>query len=757
MKKYIFPFLAGILSTYPLVTSFHPPLLREYYGETTDYITANIYEILGEYNFSVLFAFLFIFILFLFIGQKGYSHLHLLFSTGGKYRIPYLVLSLFYGFTFTLGKYYTSLGTDLSFPGSFGNAVKFVLCTLGFALLCFPFLVFSKDYLLSHTGFLSKEEEDFGKVLPLDFGIKQTEAEKKMKIKGSLKGSKAPKKVKPAVPPPPPEPDRDSGDATVPSQLGIGGVPVAASRSFEKDSAVSEKDKLTQPAEKDTSDAKTKLKSVADISTPKDPPPAPAFTVHFGKTAETQSAPEQDTEQGTQREQKNKKKFWDRFAFGKALLLLSVFYIPFLIFSFPGNLCYDVIGQIEQVLNSAYSTHHPLVHTLIVGGLVELGERILHSPETGLFVYVSLQTMLLLFAFSATVYYFARRKCNPAILWSLLAIYALTPIYTNLATTAIKDIPFTACVVFYLILYAQILLNPKYLYRSTYHLLFVAAQLGVILMRNNGLPLLVICGLGAMIHLYKRQKSTWDLIRCSGLFFLESIFLSTVLVLFLSGGLNAAKGSKGEIFSLPFQQTAYYVRECRDSIPEEDKQSIEQVLGNLDVLADSYDPTIADPVKALYNQSSTLKDMSAYFIAYLRGGFKHPLIYGKAFLVHTYGWYCPTVSNEIRYETDYDKIASGVLFPGSDKILVFCYRFLTRIFPFGVMENVGLFVWLLAFITVYTVSERKKARITLLPLWISFLICLASPCFWGHPRYALPILAGLPFCFVIIQGHKAAE
>ena len=43
-----------------------------------------------------------------------------------------------------------------------------------------------------------------------------------------------------------------------------------------------------------------------------------------------------------------------------------------------------------------------------------------------------------------------------------------------------------------------------------------------------------------------------------------------------------------------------------------------------------------------------------------------------------------------------------------------------------------------------------------MPLFISLLICMASPCFYLHPRYAYPIMFTIPFLLGTL-GTKAAE
>lgn len=439
--------------------------------------------------------------------------------------------------------------------------------------------------------------------------------------------------------------------------------------------------------------------------------------------------------------------FFEKKPFLKFFLILFCFYLPFLLCSFPGNLCFDVIGQIEQVLSNSYSAHHPLLHTLIVGGCVKAGQTLFSSAEAGLFFYVILQTLLLITAFAYCLTVLAKRKTKPVLLYALTGIFCLTPVYTNLATTAIKDIPYTAFVLLYLIAYAKAITRPEILKKPLFHLGFAALQFGTICMRNNGLPLVVLSGIGALLFLLFKKNKFPALLRACGAFFAESLLLSLIFLNILGNTLHAQSTEKGEMLSLPFQQTAYYLIARGDKVPEKEIAAIERVLGDADVIRDNYNPRIADPVKALYRKDATTRDLLSYAKAYVTGALRHPFLYTKAFLIHTYGWYSPAVANEIRYETDYTDIKGGLLFPGADKVMVFLYRFANRFTPLGILENTGAAVWLLAFLTLTLIRNKKTEWIISLPLWVSFLICLASPCFWEHPRYALPILCGVAFLF----------
>ena len=365
MKKYVLPVLSGFISTYSLLMVFHAPLKREFFEEATDYYTSNIYELLGEYNFLSLIVFAFCLFLFFFLQKKGFGLTDLFRHAKEKKSLPFLILSLFFGFSFALGKYYTEAGTSFPLFDSYVNVLKFILCAFGFILLAFPVL----------TAFAKFLNELPGKILS-------------------------------------------------------------------EDSLSPEKNR---------------------------------FNVLSKKSA-----------------------FWSRNSFLKAFLILFICYLPFLVLSYPGNLCYDVIGQIEQVLNHSYSAHHPLLHSLWVGGLVSLGGKFFSSYDTGLFLYVLSQTVLLLLSFSSVILYFAKRKIPGFFLNMLLLLFILTPIYTNLSTTALKDVPFTAFVVLYLILYSDFCLHPENTTVPSLHLLFAFVQIGVICMRNNGLTLVVLSGLVAV-------------------------------------------------------------------------------------------------------------------------------------------------------------------------------------------------------------------------------------------------------------------
>lgn len=448
------------------------------------------------------------------------------------------------------------------------------------------------------------------------------------------------------------------------------------------------------------------------------------------------------------------KHFFSERAFWKAFAILAVWYSVFVIISYPGNLCWDVIGQIEQVLNGSFSEHHPLAHTLIVGGMVKLGMTLFHSYEAGLFLYMFLQVVMLAAAFAATVSVVVKRNLKPWMVWLMMALYMFTPIYTNLVSTAIKDIPYVACTIGYMVCLAVCLEDNTKLKNVKFLCGFLSLQVAVILLRNNGLMMVLLSGM-VICLCYLRKDSLKEGARKVLVFFLVSVVIGLLGKSVLASACDAAPGGKGEILSIPFQQTARYLQVYKDEISVSEKQAIEEVLGSVEKIAASYDPDISDPVKALFDKQSEMGEILNYFGAWFQGLIKHPGEYVEAFLAHVYGWFTPAVPNSIRYETNYDLIAQEGIVSGANKILLFAYRFIGCT-PVAALENVGLAVWALFFLCAYAMKKKNQAMaVSTMPLWISLLVCMAAPCFFMHPRYALPIMTILPFLYgFLLTGKK---
>ena len=87
------------------------------------------------------------------------------------------------------------------------------------------------------------------------------------------------------------------------------------------------------------------------------------------------------------------------FRTGCAFALILACYLPMLALTWPGAFAYDAPFQLRQVFTGAYSSHHPLLHTLLLGGCVALG-RALGCINAGAALYTMVQMTALAACFA---------------------------------------------------------------------------------------------------------------------------------------------------------------------------------------------------------------------------------------------------------------------------------------------------------------------------------------------------------------------
>lgn len=449
------------------------------------------------------------------------------------------------------------------------------------------------------------------------------------------------------------------------------------------------------------------------------------------------------------------KHFWSIHGFARAFVLLCAVYFPFLLLAYPGNICWDAAGQIEQVIGqSGYSRHHPLFHTLLAGGMTELGNRLWGSYEAGLFAYMLLQLAGLAAALASTIAVLAKRAVRKELLWALFLLYCITPVYSNMASTVLKDVPYASAVVGYIVCLSLIIEKPERLKSIRLAAGFAVLQACVILLRNNGVYVVLASGIAIFCVLLKQNG--W---KEAGRRFLGIFAGGAAAGILVMAGLavvcDAQAGSRGEMLSIPFQQTARYLQLYGSEISVEEREAVEAVLGDVQELAGKYDPSTADPVKACFRRNASAGEILEYIKAWARGLIKHPGVYAEGFLAHIYGWLSPEISNSTRYEADHGLLRQGGLFPNAEKLLIFYYRFAARFTPVGVLENIGLAVWALAFLALYQIRHGQgRYGLAGIPLWVSLMVCMASPGFLGHARYGFPILFSIPFLYGFTMTAK---
>ena len=447
-------------------------------------------------------------------------------------------------------------------------------------------------------------------------------------------------------------------------------------------------------------------------------------------------------------------KLFGEHLFRNVIIVLIVLWLPVTILNYPGNYNADFIGQMQQTTGEmAWSGHHPIVLTAIIGLWFRLFKAVFGNYDLGLFVWILLQELALSAALSLTLKELKKRGAKTPLLTAVFAVYVLSPIYSNIVTTAIKDVFFAAAVIWYVVIAVSFYEDEKFLTEKKNVFKLCLSAILVCMCRNNGTIIVFVSGL--VMCTYKLEKAfNKELVKKVLICMIIPLGIYTAFSSGIKAAVNAESDGLKEMMSIPMQQTALYLTRYDDQLTAEEIESINALFGNYEDMIESYDPTISDPVKQYYDTSASGKAVAGYLKTWFSMFFKHPGTYFESFFLSTYGWFDPETDTSVRYEGDSEFFTKTGLFEGADEILIFAYRYIDRVSFFGMLQSPGLWTWIMILLI-----RRRKGSAHLYPVQIiSLLVCMAGPCFMKHARYAFPIMFTIPFMMgyegLMFNGEK---
>ena len=459
-------------------------------------------------------------------------------------------------------------------------------------------------------------------------------------------------------------------------------------------------------------------------------------------------------------------KLFNKNPFLFSLITILIFWTIYIIAFYPIILSPDPSFQIKQFFNvhtkyadyvvlldnSVFLTnHHPVVHTLLLGGCLSLG-RVLLNDNFGLFIYSMIQIILMASTLSYTIKYLKENNVNSKICTIILLIYCLVPMFPMYAMSGVKDTIYTCFIIWYVLRIDKLIRFKEDKVKLNDLIILFSISILLTLFRNNGIYVIFLSFPFLIIYLKKSWKQL--LIVFVGIISFNSIFNNIILPYYKITG-----GSIRETLSIPFQQTARYVKYYDNEISEEDKKIIDRIL-TYDTLAKRYDPTISDPVKNVYNKYTTNEELFDYFKVWLKGLLKHPVVYIEATLHNIYGYFSLQSTNWYVYYKYDTRITQ-------DNLVNYHYNTLENIrlvlsgygqgFPYipfiGLISNIGFNTWILLGLSFYSVLKKKKEYLIVLsPLLVTLLICVASPVN-TYFRYAMPYIFIIPCIFTLFSSR----
>ncbi len=452
--------------------------------------------------------------------------------------------------------------------------------------------------------------------------------------------------------------------------------------------------------------------------------------------------------------------FYRRHRFASVWAGIMMSWLFHLLLRYPGVMSYDNWNQLAYYFGyREYTTAQPVFHTWLFGSFAKLG-IMLGNGNIGLFAFTVMQSAVMAGVLSWSLVLMKKWKAPVWLRLLTLGIYCFVPAYTGYAAFPIKDFLYAACFLLFVLLCMEWFLEPGEFWKNNWHKAgWIAGACLMILFRKNGIAVYIPVAFAVGFSMMKRGISEKRTARSAAA--VIGLLLPVMLAFGIEGIIGSVyhveKDGPKEMFSLPFQQTARYVRDYGEEIPEEDKEIIRQVL-DYDNLPALYLESSADPVKTSFRGKGT-EALTDYFGVWFRQFLNHPFCYVEATWNQNYYLFAPNIDNYV-YNRDCHigeeyVMAEGMgdtirfeipaWMQGLCPVMVSFYSFLSEFPVIGMLNNAAFYVILMFVVGIFMLHEKRgREWFVLLPLFLTFLIIIAGPQLIHQPRYAFPIIYTMP-------------
>lgn len=455
--------------------------------------------------------------------------------------------------------------------------------------------------------------------------------------------------------------------------------------------------------------------------------------------------------------------FFEKKPLLKLWLILLICWAPYIIINYPAIVHADSGVMLSQFESGKLFNHHPVVQTVVWGGFVKGVADITGSYNAGVFLFAFIQYAYGSFIMALLFDFVIRKGCPKTIALIALLVAALSPAYARNITSVCKDSNYSLYVMLMVwLLFKTIDLKDRLINenRNLYLLpLWVFTILIVCFAKKSGIHLVLLTLVPLIAYLRKFRRlcaalAAAFLLGIGGYFAGEHIIENVY---------DIGNDDVQETYSIPFQQTARYVRDFGDEVTEKEREAINAVL-DYEALAQRYRPELSDPVKGTYKADSSKKDFHRYLGVWLEMLFKHPGTYIQATMNNIYGYFYP---ENLGYYTDVyymsmcvdeNKIYAPAALKKASELLRDMNMRSRNLPVIALFSSMGFYVWLDIFAAVYFLFFKRDKRFFIynLPALITILICIASPAN-NTMRYGLVTIFSAPLMMCMCFKKEAEQ
>lgn len=431
-------------------------------------------------------------------------------------------------------------------------------------------------------------------------------------------------------------------------------------------------------------------------------------------------------------------------------------YLPVFLGYWPGNFIFDARYQLANVVEDIHYTHHPLIHTLMMGAAYNFGLKI-GNVSVGFQFYVLAQMLILSAAFAYFLLYLYKQRAPKCIQVGCFLWFSLFPMHTIFSITTTKDVLCAAFFLFFMVFVARLFVNRETVKWYSY-VGMVVCGVFLCLFRNNAMYAVMVAGIIIAVMTKGIRK--------------KGLILGGIVVIYLFTSIsdevlirsvNARTEDKyRESLSLPLQGMARVASYRGDALSQELYAELITYIREEDIAY--YNPYLSDPIKNQANEEKLATNLLNFFKLWGKIGLQFPDEYLESVITNTVGYWYPLnqgtyVSNDLAVYHTLIGIGQEIEKKSYCNWILDIYDPLFYEKKFYSVPILGFFfrnafyIWTILVYVLWCFYKKKWSmlKLGLLPL-LYFATCILGP--WAALRYIYCLVVTTPLLLQTMLGDK---
>ncbi len=305
---------------------------------------------------------------------------------------------------------------------------------------------------------------------------------------------------------------------------------------------------------------------------------------------------------------------------------------------YPGFFVYDAQTEVTEVLTRSFTTHHPLLHVLLLGGSVAFFHKITGDYNVGIFAYTVAQMLVMTWIYTYILNFLKKNGATRLFRIITGAFFGIFPTVVMYTLCSSKDGLFSAFLVLTVILILEWEELENKAQKRTRLIWIVISAVLMMLFRHNGFYAFVVFVLFVFVAEIKYSRSGIRR-RERAKFLIFPIVIYLVINTVMPYALNAESSGHQEMLTVPLQQLARVYTFDPDDFDKKEKKLLFSYISEEGL--SHYTPRISDILKTYFDNEAYEKDRVSFWKLWADKGLSHPMSYVNAWLLTSYGYWYP--------------------------------------------------------------------------------------------------------------------